>query len=132
MRRTLYLATIAGVLILTGCGGGQPAAINTVAPTASSKAPRSVANLTAFLAEVGKLDVAKANPWERANEICDWFDQGDSLAQIERAEADVIRRDWPSALDPYGRPSIDQYNVQLLIWAATKYTCPEHVNKLTA
>lgn len=103
-----------------------------MAPTASSKAPRSVANLTAFLAEVGKLDVAKANPWERANEICDWFDQGDSLAQIERAEADVIRRDWPSALDPYGRPSIDQYNVQLLIWAATKYTCPEHVNKLTA
>lgn len=132
MRRMLYLATIAGALILTGCSGGQPVATSTVAPTASSKAPRSVANLPAFLAEVSKLDVAKAKPWERANEICDWFDQGDSLAQVEQAEADVIRRDWPNALDPYGRPAIDKYNVQILIWAATKYTCPEHANKLPA
>lgn len=132
MRRMLYLTTIAGALILTGCGGGQPVATSTAAPTASSKAPRSVTNLTAFLTEVSKLDVAKAKPWERANEICDWFDQGDSLAQVEQAEANVIRRDWPNALDPYGRPAIDKYNVQILIWAATKYTCPEHANKLPA
>ncbi|WP_255790300.1 hypothetical protein [Mycobacteroides abscessus] len=132
MRQMLYL--VAGFLVLTGCGNDQPAPTNTVTatPTTTSKAPRSVANLAAFLAEVSQLDVAKAKPWERANEICDWFDQGDSLAQVEQAEADVIRRDWPNALDPYGRPAIDKYNVQLLVWAATKYTCPEHADKLPA
>ncbi len=115
------------MLTLAGCGHPTTAQPEHQVTTRLARVP---ADPDGFLKWITGLDVANAQPFARANEICDWLDQGYTVDQAIEAETAVIKRDWPNALDRYGRPAIDNYNVGFLVSGSAKFVCPEHVNKL--
>ena len=135
MRRTY--GALALVLALVGCESnrapspdtGHSATQTTAAVTPS--AARLPADADGFLTWIARLRVANAEPFARANEICDWFDQGYTLSQVTQAETAVIQRDWSNVLDPYGRTAVNAYEIGFLISGSAKFVCPEHASKLS-
>lgn len=127
MRRTY--GALALVLALAGCGHPTTAQPEHQVTTKPARVP---ADPNGFVGWIGNLGVSKAKPFDRANEICDWFDQGYSFEQVHQAESAVLQRDWPETLDKHAIPAIDAtnyYEVGFLISGSAKFVCPEHANK---
>ncbi|SIL36647.1 Uncharacterised protein [Mycobacteroides abscessus subsp. abscessus] len=127
---------LATALALAGCGSEATLNTNKAYQTTTSEEPQTRAvrvpvNPDGFLKWITGLNVAKAEPFARANEICDWFDRGYAYPQVIQAETAVIQRDWTNVLDPYGRPAVNSYEIGFLVSGSAKFVCPEHADKLS-